>query len=818
VAEVKLVVKQIDQGSQGIKSIGQNLSSLFDVATKTGAALAAAGATFKKAFDLSREGANLNQLTKSFELMNEQVFKTPHLLDQMTDAVNGTIKQTDLMKSLLTLTAGASDDAAQSYAAAAPQLLEIAKASNKLNPALGDTAFLFDSLALGIKRGSPLILDNLGITVKVGEANEKYAASIGKTVEALTAEEKQMALLNAVMESGDQLISQVGGNVDSQADAWARLEVLIAENTDSLKRWLAEGLYPVIETASGGYSTSVGGIIEKNIAAGKSMADLVAQGQRLTKTIDDVGAGGLKVTGTYDQVQKGLRDTAMAIVENSNGALDARKNLEAAFGPELFRNVDEMGLSFIDLGLGVSIYTSQIDRASDQSSRFNQQLNDLRYITDEYTPAVNGALGAASDFGAELARLAQLGQEAQQAQNALNQEMNAMTAGALKDVDSTIGDPIKQLLAAQQQLAAIQGAWVQVTISNAGKIGAVNAELAGDLTNEQANAYREIVRTAEEGSADWLAAYNALQGDLSESQRQALIAQRAELQAMGDHGGSAYTGSIEDAEAAQAAIDEANKAIIDSYRELAFEGALALAELSPDPNAIQNTLDYGVAIGYMTQQEADMRKQAADTRIAIEELNAMVVQTGLDTNIAALAFELLASGQYSTAEAAIAAAEKHQMLLDLFAMTPEKVETAYTLFMGDSIQRLQEVKGLLDSLDGRNVSANVNVNTATAGDLGSGSSEGGKDGKQSALGNWLGAGETSQVGEFNQPEMYQQGGKLYLIPGDQGRVTPIGQSGMGGVNINGPLIGQVVQRPGENGQAFANRVSTMVVEKIGSLR
>jgi len=723
VAEVKLVVKQIDQGSQGIKSIGQNLSSLFDVATKTGAALAAAGATFKKAFDLSREGANLNQLTKSFELMNEQVFKTPHLLDQMTDAVNGTIKQTDLMKSLLTLTAGASDDAAQSYAAAAPQLLEIAKASNKLNPALGDTAFLFDSLALGIKRGSPLILDNLGITVKVGEANEKYAASIGKTVEALTAEEKQMALLNAVMESGDQLISQVGGNVDSQADAWARLEVLIAENTDSLKRWLAEGLYPVIETASGGYSTSVGGIIEKNIAAGKSMADLVAQGQRLTKTIDDVGAGGLKVTGTYDQVQKGLRDTAMAIVENSNGALDARKNLEAAFGPELFRNVDEMGLSFIDLGLGVSIYTSEIDRAADHSSRFNQQLNDLRYITDEYTPAVNGAVGAASDFGAELARLAQLGQEAQQAQNALNQEMNAMMVGALKEAPTAIHD----LAMAQQALADGQ-------------------------------------------------------------------------------------------DGAQQQIDEANQAIIDSYRELAFEGALALAELSPDPNAIQNTLDYGVAIGYMTQQEADMRKQAADTRIAIEELNAMVVQTGLDTNIAALAFELLASGQYSTAEAAIAAAEKHQMLLDLFAMTPEKVETAYTLFMGDSIQRLQEVKGLLDSLDGRNVSANVNVNTATAGDLGSGSSEGGKDGKQSALGNWLGAGETSQVGEFNQPEMYQQGGKLYLIPGDQGRVTPIGQSGMGGVNINGPLIGQVVQRPGENGQAFANRVSTMVVEKIGSLR
>jgi hypothetical protein len=210
VAEVKLVVKQVDQGSQGIKAMGQNLSGLMDTVKGVTVGVAAMGATFKQAFDLSKEGAGLNQLRDSFELMNKEVFKTPDLLDAMSEAARGTIKDTDLMKSLLTLTAGASDAAAQSYAAAAPQLLEIAKASNKLNPALGDTAFLFDSLALGIKRGSPLILDNLGITIKVGEANEKYAASLGKSVEALTAEEKQMALLNAVMESGDQLIAQVG--------------------------------------------------------------------------------------------------------------------------------------------------------------------------------------------------------------------------------------------------------------------------------------------------------------------------------------------------------------------------------------------------------------------------------------------------------------------------------------------------------------------------------------------------------------------------------------------------------------------------------
>lgn len=804
----KANTQHIQQAGKEVESFGKRLEGNLSLIKNSAAAALAAGATFQQAFELSKEGAQINQLTESFELMNEQVFKTPDLLNDMTDAVNGTIKETDLMKSLLTLTAGASNDAAQAYAAAAPQLLEIAKASNKLNPALGDTAFLFDSLALGIKRGSPLILDNLGITIKVGEANEKYAASIGKSVDALTAEEKQMALLNAVMESGDQLISQVGGNVDSQADAWARLTVKVGESTDSFKQWLANGLYPVIEALSDGYGGAVENVVDKNIETAQSMNDLVKAGQRMTRTLDDVGAAGLKVTGTYDQFQAGLRATAMAIIENSNGAIDARKNLEAAFGPDLFKNVDEMGLTFIDLGLGVSIFVDEIDRASDHSSRFGEDLAALNRMSAEYTVVTGtGAVGAASDFGAALANLTQIGAAAQQQQNALNQEMNAMTVGGLRDVESAIGDPIRALLAAQQQLADSQGEWVQVTYSNASEISGINAELANDLTTEQANAYREIVRTAEEGSADWLAAYNALQGDLSDSQRQALIAQRAELEAVGDTVGSAYTGSIKDAEAAQAAIDEANQAIIDSYRELAFEGALALAEISPDPDAVQRALDYAVAIGQITQEEADMRLQAVETRTAIDDLNKLVVQAGLDTEIAGRAFDLLTSGQYNTAESARQAAEKQQLLIDLFAQTPEKVATAYTLFTGDSIQRLQEIKGLLDGLDGRSVSSSASVNTFVPGDLGGGSADGGKDGKYA----------TGTGGQYvTVPSGYPNDSyNIGLTSGERFRVATPGESIDGGSNITIYINGATLP---PNPQAQARQLATAVAEEMGRVK
>ena len=106
---------------------------------------------------------------------------------------------------------------------------------------------MYESIATGIKRGSPLILDNLGIVVKVGEANEIYAATLGKTVEELTAAEKQMALLNATVLAGDRLIEQAGGTVESATDSWSRLRVEIKNATDATKAQAAEIAGPLIK-------------------------------------------------------------------------------------------------------------------------------------------------------------------------------------------------------------------------------------------------------------------------------------------------------------------------------------------------------------------------------------------------------------------------------------------------------------------------------------------------------------------------------------------------------------------------------------------
>jgi hypothetical protein len=158
----------------------------------------------------------------------------------------------------MTLTAGAGDELAKKLMESAPQLAEIAKAANKLNPALGDTAFMYESIGTGVKRAQPLILDNLGLTIKVGDANEKMAKELGKTVEQLTAEEKAMAILNATLEAGDTLIAQVGGSVESAADDFAQMEVKIKNAKDELLKGLAPAISQVVDEMTPAIDGTVG--------------------------------------------------------------------------------------------------------------------------------------------------------------------------------------------------------------------------------------------------------------------------------------------------------------------------------------------------------------------------------------------------------------------------------------------------------------------------------------------------------------------------------------------------------------------------------
>lgn len=229
------------KGSEGAKGMKQSLTEL-----KSGVELAVGAFNMFKdaaeaAFDFAQEGAALNQLGDSFT-------STGISINTLRAAARGTVDDATLMAGTLTLLAGSTGTARDAFAQAAPQLMEMAKAAQKLNPSLGDTTFLYESITIAAKRQSMEIADNLGIIVSTGEAYKKYAASIGVAVEALSDEQKQVAFLNGLLEAGNVLMEQAGGHTASAADGYAVLTAELKNMTDAAKQNVATGVQPLISS------------------------------------------------------------------------------------------------------------------------------------------------------------------------------------------------------------------------------------------------------------------------------------------------------------------------------------------------------------------------------------------------------------------------------------------------------------------------------------------------------------------------------------------------------------------------------------------
>lgn len=181
--------------------------------------------------------AQYEQTLSSFKYMTG--IAADGLLDAMDRAAEGTVSKMDLVRQANTaMVLGIEQEML-------PKLVEISRASAKVLG--GDTQFMFESLVTGIGRQSRLMLDNLGIIVKIGDAQLAYAKSVGKTVEELTDEEKALAFRNSVLEAGNALIDKAAGSETELADALARNKKAVEE----LKVAFGEAISPAVTKSAG---------------------------------------------------------------------------------------------------------------------------------------------------------------------------------------------------------------------------------------------------------------------------------------------------------------------------------------------------------------------------------------------------------------------------------------------------------------------------------------------------------------------------------------------------------------------------------------
>ena len=277
------------------------------------------------AIDAAKYGSELRQLRRAFKSMASSVGEDSRsVIKSLSVMAGGTISELELMRSaskaaLLGLPVDQLDD-----------LMKIARASATATGA--DVQTMFNDIVTGVARASPLILDNLGIVIKIGKANEEYAKSLGKTAKELTAKEKQMATLNATLKAGKIIIEKVGeaGENLTDVERWQQLSAAAADFKGELGLIAMDAFRPIIVAASDFVR-----MMAEGLKTGRELKELFP-------TIKELAAKGSEgfedVEGSLKKFQARVAITNQALAGWAKATDDFTKNM----GKNIQWSVDEL--------------------------------------------------------------------------------------------------------------------------------------------------------------------------------------------------------------------------------------------------------------------------------------------------------------------------------------------------------------------------------------------------------------------------------------------------------------------------------------------
>jgi hypothetical protein len=187
---------------------------MADVAAKVG------DLAVKAIVELADRAEKVSSVGSAFDRLTGSVGETGEAFLRVSKtATKGLISDLDLMQAANKGILLGLPITSQSFSKLAETAIVLGRAMGQgPNQSLND-------LITALGRSSPLILDNLGLTVKVGEANEKYAAKLGRTVEQLSDADKKMAFYNAAMDAAGRKVQELGGIHDRATDVITRVKV-----------------------------------------------------------------------------------------------------------------------------------------------------------------------------------------------------------------------------------------------------------------------------------------------------------------------------------------------------------------------------------------------------------------------------------------------------------------------------------------------------------------------------------------------------------------------------------------------------------------
>lgn len=164
----------------------------------------------------------------------------------------------------------------------AMQITDFAEGAKNLSLILGrDVTDSFNRLIRGVAKAEPELLDELGITLRLEDAQQRYATSLGKTANQLSNFEKKQAIAVNVQQQLDEKINSAAEGAEVQANAIAKLAVAF----DSLLKPINSFISAVAEPTAEFFTKN----IESLAAALTLMAIPIVKS--IIPSLDDFAAG-----------------------------------------------------------------------------------------------------------------------------------------------------------------------------------------------------------------------------------------------------------------------------------------------------------------------------------------------------------------------------------------------------------------------------------------------------------------------------------------------------------------------------------------------
>lgn len=249
--DIKQFVANATTAQASVQKIGDatNLKGLTEGLLRAGTAVGVVGtavAAFKAGLSFVKEYENVQAINEQFAMLARNAgLAGDNLKEKVLAAAKGLADQED--------TIIAASEAMTKLGVNASQLPEIMDLARKRTLVFGgDLISNFDQISSAIAAGNTRALRNIGIVVDQEKALSAYARTVGQTVDTLSAEQRQRAMLDASLKKARETYKGLNEDTRAVTIGWEKLIVTLKDLGETVMEVFGKKIQPWFKKFVGG--------------------------------------------------------------------------------------------------------------------------------------------------------------------------------------------------------------------------------------------------------------------------------------------------------------------------------------------------------------------------------------------------------------------------------------------------------------------------------------------------------------------------------------------------------------------------------------